>query len=438
MVSASTKLPKKEPKPGFLCPITQDLMLDPVLLTSSGHTYERAAIEAWLKQQGTDPQTRAVASVQQLIPNRALKETIDHWLKKYPQSSEAELWTAVKANDKKVVERCVLLGVNLAATDKNGTTPLHWIAANGYTEIAKYLVDKDASVEAKDNDGYTPLHYAAENGHTDIAKYLVDKGASVAAKDNIGNTSLHLAVKEGHTELAKYLIDKKAPLDAKTKTFDQTPLHLAAQLCRTEIAKYLIDKGAPLEVKADSDWTPLHLAASYSLTDTVKYLVDNGASVDAKTKYGHTPLHLAAEKNRTEIAKYLVYMGAVRAAKDNNGQTPQQVANATLAQAMDSWPVVTALPPSRLTAELFVLKTKLVEKNELLVNQTQQLTVQLEQVASLSSQLEMLLNWKKEVEQQLPTSTHSVTFFSNKTQTNNKGRQSHHEEASSRSLRRNV
>ena len=32
--------------PGFLCPITQEVMDDPVI-TSDGHTYERVAIEQW-------------------------------------------------------------------------------------------------------------------------------------------------------------------------------------------------------------------------------------------------------------------------------------------------------------------------------------------------------------------------------------------------------
>jgi U-box domain len=40
----------KKPIPkSFICPITQEIMLDPVIVTSSGKTYERNAIEQWLK-----------------------------------------------------------------------------------------------------------------------------------------------------------------------------------------------------------------------------------------------------------------------------------------------------------------------------------------------------------------------------------------------------
>ena len=38
------------PKP-FVCPITQEIMRDPVIL-SDGHTYEKTAIEKWFETKG--------------------------------------------------------------------------------------------------------------------------------------------------------------------------------------------------------------------------------------------------------------------------------------------------------------------------------------------------------------------------------------------------
>jgi hypothetical protein len=38
----------------YLCPISRDVMVDPVI-TTAGHTYERAAIEQWLASHNTDP-----------------------------------------------------------------------------------------------------------------------------------------------------------------------------------------------------------------------------------------------------------------------------------------------------------------------------------------------------------------------------------------------
>jgi len=55
----------------FLCPITQELMADPVI-TADGHTYERAAIEQWLESHNTSPLTGLPLSTHELSPNEAL------------------------------------------------------------------------------------------------------------------------------------------------------------------------------------------------------------------------------------------------------------------------------------------------------------------------------------------------------------------------------
>lgn len=68
-----------DPPRGFLCPITLEVMADPVLCAKSGYTYERAAIEAAISGNPIDPMTRARISLADLVPNRALKDQIDAW-----------------------------------------------------------------------------------------------------------------------------------------------------------------------------------------------------------------------------------------------------------------------------------------------------------------------------------------------------------------------
>lgn len=50
------------------CPITHDLMSDPVI-AADGHTYERAAIEEWLQTNATSPMTNEALPHLDLIPN---------------------------------------------------------------------------------------------------------------------------------------------------------------------------------------------------------------------------------------------------------------------------------------------------------------------------------------------------------------------------------
>ena len=57
-----------------VCPITlTDVRyLESPVVGSDGHTYERSAVVAWLKQHGTSPVTRAKMRIGDLIPNRVL------------------------------------------------------------------------------------------------------------------------------------------------------------------------------------------------------------------------------------------------------------------------------------------------------------------------------------------------------------------------------
>ncbi len=63
----------------FRCPITQDVMVDPVIVTETGHTYERSAIEQWLRTHNTDPKTNVRLMSKKLIPNHSLRASIQEF-----------------------------------------------------------------------------------------------------------------------------------------------------------------------------------------------------------------------------------------------------------------------------------------------------------------------------------------------------------------------
>ncbi|XP_051842291.1 WD repeat, SAM and U-box domain-containing protein 1 isoform X2 [Antechinus flavipes] len=64
----------------FLCPITRELMQEPVI-ASDGYSYEKEAIENWIsKKKRTSPMTNLVLPSLVLTPNRTLKMAIDRWL----------------------------------------------------------------------------------------------------------------------------------------------------------------------------------------------------------------------------------------------------------------------------------------------------------------------------------------------------------------------
>lgn len=62
----------------FICPITQELMKDPVV-TKYGQSYERAAILEWIAKGKDCPLTRQPLSLSGIITNHSLRSQIRSW-----------------------------------------------------------------------------------------------------------------------------------------------------------------------------------------------------------------------------------------------------------------------------------------------------------------------------------------------------------------------
>jgi hypothetical protein len=58
------------------CPITGDVMVDPYIYPD-GYTYDKEAIQTWLRQHSVSPFTRQRMAVGDGMPNRAIKTMID-------------------------------------------------------------------------------------------------------------------------------------------------------------------------------------------------------------------------------------------------------------------------------------------------------------------------------------------------------------------------
>ena len=70
-MEAQTFVPRE-----FYCPITGDLMVDPVS-DPNGNSYEKDSIIKWLSKNETSPITRDPLNSSQLVDNKALKRSID-------------------------------------------------------------------------------------------------------------------------------------------------------------------------------------------------------------------------------------------------------------------------------------------------------------------------------------------------------------------------
>jgi hypothetical protein len=73
-VSPPPPAPRERP-PEHSCPISMEVMTDPVI-AMDGNTYERPAIEQWLRANDTSPLTNETLPNKTLIPNRSLRKII--------------------------------------------------------------------------------------------------------------------------------------------------------------------------------------------------------------------------------------------------------------------------------------------------------------------------------------------------------------------------
>ena len=105
----------------FTCPITLEIMKDPVV-DQQGISYERKAIEDWLdKGNSISPISRKPLKKEQLTSNLALKNMIEDWLKKNPDVDLEKLKKKEKKVDKNAAKNPIK--VNRKITQKESQMP---------------------------------------------------------------------------------------------------------------------------------------------------------------------------------------------------------------------------------------------------------------------------------------------------------------------------
>ena len=71
-----------------------------------------------------------------------------------------------------LLQLLVLNGANLNTTNIDGWTPLMTAIFAGYTNVARYLIDKGADTTLVSHDGRTALNFAQEANNNEIVQLL--------------------------------------------------------------------------------------------------------------------------------------------------------------------------------------------------------------------------------------------------------------------------
>ena len=280
---------------------------------------------------GTEPdfyvwQRHHTSEVQQAVEE--LNEIMKTKAEDQRKQTQRKMFDAVKKNDLKEAEKCLLQGADVNRPDEKGLVPLHYAAVCHHTEMIEWLLAHGADVNKKNKWDWTPLHYAL--GSDDVTeklcpkedskktmetvKILVEAKADVNAGDDHGVTPVNLAIDD--PEMLEYLVEHGGILAGGDAYRGQTLLHWAVVYnVPVKTIELILKHGGKNNINDyDGDgYAPLHRAVRAKNLQVVKILVEHGANINLVVDEGNkTALDLAEEGKLHEIAIYLKVHGAVR------------------------------------------------------------------------------------------------------------------------------
>jgi len=166
----------------FLCPITGEIMMDPVNVCAEGHIFERAAINQW-SQQGRNNCPTCRTPLGSHRPERHLKQAIADWLCAHPQSGTRG-GSIAPFRDGAVTAKAEMFS-------HDGQTFLHLIAEtdpSGNKQSGLYIIGLDNSgsmAELTDPDN-KEIFYT----RMDLAKHTINSiGAMLGPDDSLAVVS---------------------------------------------------------------------------------------------------------------------------------------------------------------------------------------------------------------------------------------------------------
>jgi N-acyl-D-amino-acid deacylase len=291
------------------------------------------------------------------------------WIAASAGESDDRLYSAIRANDLRLIKTLLDEGISANVEGPDGITPLMVAAETGSLDAMKMLIDRHADVNAKNINGSTALMWsvtdpkkvrllldhgadvdvAARSGRTalivasfanpsaEVVRMLLAKGANVAVMDQRKVTPLNAATFGNDTATVRLLLDASGDVNTADTFIGLTPLINASGNRNLEAVKLLLAKGANVNAVSKTQdlpkiqtgtvefggWTPLLMAVPFGPPEIVRTLMEAGAKVNVQDYRGFSPLMLAAATDHAnpEIVRLLLDRNAETKPKTRAGET---------------------------------------------------------------------------------------------------------------------
>jgi len=179
---------------------------------------------------------------------------------------------------------------------RDKTTALHVIAAEGNVAVMHALVQAGAVLNTLDSKKNTPTHAAALHNQGATIQALHQLGADLNCQNEYGNTPLHKAAYAGNLAAVQALVEAQVDLD-KQANMGYTALHKAVLQRHATVVDALVRAGAALHLRASFGFTPLHDAVFVCHLPVVETLLRGGADVTLEDVNRDTPLDFAQKRS---------------------------------------------------------------------------------------------------------------------------------------------
>ena len=231
---------------------------------------------------------------------------------KYPiYEGKGAMIVAASNTNENVKEMFKYLSEGFPERDRDGTTPLHYCAANfNLVAMKAYLELNPFSHSQQSYDGSSPLGLCAQHGNLEGVKLLLKYGADPNAEGCNKATPLILACLGGHLETMEYLLTECNVAIEAVDADGRTPLQAASIGNHTEICTMLLDRGVNVDGMARDGKTALIIACMYGWRKLAKMYIREFCDTELSTKNGKTAIVFAAENGHAKVVKDLLNNGA--------------------------------------------------------------------------------------------------------------------------------
>jgi uncharacterized protein len=243
----------------------------------------------------------------------------------------ADLISAVRHGDRDGLAMLLKKGVDVNATEADGSTALMWASYRDDGESAELLIQAGANVNSANDLGATALWAASMNGSAAMVRRLLQAGANPNLALLAGETPVMVASRSGSVDVVELLLAKGAAVNAHGPR-RQTALMWAVAQRHPDVVKVLLAHGADVQARSD-EWgyvqavpphgrleynrsiphgrdTALMFAARVGDLESARLLVGAGANVNDADAWGVSALVLAAHSGFGDLAEFLLDKGA--------------------------------------------------------------------------------------------------------------------------------